>query len=171
MTPSASSTPAAAPVTIGEAYPENRKRGRTLLIGTVLLVAYLFFSGYAVLTLRMTGDPLLLSRARWLAPMLVAVGVYLSLAQAIRSYAHGLLPRTPVPVDDAIAETVILRIGACFLIPLTFVALWVEDDRIHMALTGFVAVLIAGQVAFWAWLVHNFAGPAPGACRCKTRVD
>ncbi|CAO2171292.1 unnamed protein product [Urochloa humidicola] len=167
---------AAPPLTIGEARP-NVPRARIFIV-TALMVSWIFGFGFFLMRFcLLPSNPLLFARSPWVLPMWTLLGVYLSLAWVVRSYANLYLPRTPVIVEEAITDVGLLGIGAGVLLPMEVVVVGVpvEDERIVMACTGVAAAFVGGMLTFWVWLARRYGGPAaakrPKPCHAKVVVE
>uniref|UniRef100_A0A0D9V539 DUF7378 domain-containing protein n=1 Tax=Leersia perrieri TaxID=77586 RepID=A0A0D9V539_9ORYZ len=117
----------------------------------------MFAGGFFALQPLLSRDPLFLARVPWRLPVRILMDTYLALIFVIRGYTHMYLPRAPVDVDENIVVYGICVVGGVALVTTTTILGGaVEDSRVVMACACFLAVLIAGLLAYWAWLVRKY---------------
>jgi hypothetical protein len=157
-----SSPPPPPPLTIGEAFPDARHLETPKWIAALLLVSCMFAGGLYTLTPLIAKDPLYLARVPWRLPVRVLCDTYLSLTMAIRFYTLMYLPRAPLVADEYLFMFGLCAVGGAAIVTTSFVlGIPVEDERVVMACAGVLAVLVAGLLAYWAWLVRKYGDNKP----------
>jgi uncharacterized membrane protein len=162
---------AAAPTTIGEKVAGTSRA--SLMANTVYLQVVLIVSCVAI-ACRST-DPQFFSTIPWRLPLLVSFFVYLSTIFLILFYMDLFLPRAPVAAEEALTIIGLCAIGGGVLNIMMAIVLGlpIQDSRVVIGCTCFTAVLIAGLLMVWAWLVREYRDEASHLCKisqCETEV-
>jgi uncharacterized membrane protein len=164
---------AAAPTTIGEKVAGTSRA--SLVANAVYLQVVLIVSCVAMAFAFRSTDPQFFSSIPWRLPLLVSFFVYLSTIFLILFYMDLFLPRAPVAAEEALTIIGLCAIGGGVLNIMMAIVLGlpIQDSRVVIGCTCFTAVLIAGLLMVWAWLVREYRDEASHLCKisqCEIEV-
>jgi hypothetical protein len=153
-----------APTTIGEMVAGT---SRVSLVSTAVYLQVVSIGSCLAMALAFKStDPQFFSSIPWRLPLLISFFVYLSTVMLILCYMALYLPRAPVAAEEALKIVGLGAIGGGVLNIMLGIVLGlpVHDSRVVVACTCFTAVLIAGLLMVWAWLVREYRDEPSDLC-------
>jgi hypothetical protein len=101
-------------------------------------------------------DPLYFSCASWRLPLVLSMYAYTSLVVLILSHIELFVPRVPFAVYERLLYGGLLN-------PMGSAALFIRDIHVGVVAgcTCFFAVLVAGLLVLWMWLVREYGARTP----------